>query len=159
MLVSVLSSLSVSAQSPPPGPQPGSGADPGAAAVASLGNNPTKTQDPNSNLATITSSSNGHTLTTEPSTITVIGGTKPAPQSFPTTSAVPKAPQSVIVIQSTTYGNVLPAAAPVDDHVETHLRNHRASSDGRGRLSAPAFVWSFMATSMVLVVMVPIGLV
>ncbi|KAG0022851.1 hypothetical protein BGZ80_011002, partial [Entomortierella chlamydospora] len=110
---------------PPPGPQPGSQprTDPSPIATSDGNNTPTKTQGNNIH-ATVTNSSSA--VIQIVSTVTVINGatttlvatiTSPQPvqQVAPAASSLPKAPQSVFVIQSATYGKVLPAAGPSDD--------------------------------------------
>jgi len=130
----------------PPGPQPGIGVDysvastdPGAAA-------PTISQDSNTNHATITMSitATGVPKPTIITTVAVVSGTTTTLTTVITgavgtgvsgamgaqgtglpvpaiTSTLPKAPQSILVVQSTTYGKILPAAGPVDDQIQSHF--------------------------------------
>ncbi|KAF9125165.1 hypothetical protein BGX30_000586 [Mortierella sp. GBA39] len=51
-------------------------------------------------------------------------------------TTLPKAPQSIIIIQDTTYGKVLPAAAPVDDVIESHFWDQYVPHDGPVKSSA-----------------------
>ncbi|KAG0364645.1 hypothetical protein BGZ54_007293 [Gamsiella multidivaricata] len=75
-------------------------------------------------------------LTSVISTVTVLNGTimtvtavitigqtgQPATQqAIPATSTLPKAPQSILVVQSTSYGKILPAAGPPNDQIESHF--------------------------------------
>ncbi|KAF9575918.1 hypothetical protein BGW38_008179, partial [Lunasporangiospora selenospora] len=136
-LVSVMAQL-VS----PPNPQPGPAVIPNPAPSPSVPNPANDAPKPNP----VTTGNNG--ATTPPAgsivtTVTVINGTTttvtltltaaapPAVQQPQTTSLIPKAPQSVLLIQSTTFGKVLPAAGPVDDQVESHFWDRFAPpSDG-----------------------------
>ncbi|KAF9574562.1 hypothetical protein EC968_006175 [Mortierella alpina] len=58
---------------------------------------------------------------------------------MPAMTTLPKAPQSILVVESTTYGKVLPAAGPVDDHIGGHFWDQfgQISSDGSKSSAAP----------------------
>ncbi|KAF9983929.1 hypothetical protein BGZ75_004519 [Mortierella antarctica] len=125
VIISLLSFLlllsipqSVSAQSPPV-PQPGSGLD----GTSKPGVLPTTTQDfhPSGVTSTATMVNNAATPLSYP-----------PPPAMPATTTLPKAPQSILVVESTTYGKVLPAAGPADDHIGGHFWDQysQISSDG-----------------------------
>ncbi|KAG0036389.1 hypothetical protein BGZ82_004295 [Podila clonocystis] len=88
-----------------------------------------------------------------------ITGAAPAPV-VPTTSTIPKAAQSILVIQSTTYGKVLPAAGPVDDHIESHFWDQfsppdmpgKSSSASHRAQSAIGWLFSLFGQSLVMVI-------
>ncbi|KAF9101617.1 hypothetical protein BGX29_005440 [Mortierella sp. GBA35] len=58
----------------------------------------------------------------------VAGGAGPA--VAPMTSSLPKAPQSILVVGSTPYGKVLPAAGPVDDEIKSHFWDQYLPNNG-----------------------------
>ncbi|KAF9317103.1 hypothetical protein BG003_001149 [Podila horticola] len=172
VLLLLLSLCLVSAQSSgdsPPPAQPGS----------DKSEPPTKTHgsDSGGGHGSVTVSA-GTTITAAPSpsvitTVSVINGTTttitmtitaaPAPL-VPTTSTIPKAAQSILVIQSTTYGKVLPAAGPVDDHIESHFWDQFSPPDipGKGKSSSAShraqssigWLFSVFGRSLVMVVCV-----
>ncbi|KAF9360671.1 hypothetical protein BGX26_008174 [Mortierella sp. AD094] len=137
---------------PPPGPQPGSqpGTDASATTTSNGSNTPTKTQS--NSHTTITNSSSANSTVAQSqiiSTVTVINGTtttivatitapQPAQQAAPATSSLPKAPQSVFVVQSTAYGKVLPAAGPSDDGVNNNQPVPRPKSSATYVKSSPS---------------------
>ncbi|KAG0047016.1 hypothetical protein BGZ83_007848 [Gryganskiella cystojenkinii] len=127
-----------SSSSPPP-PQPGSNPNGQGAAAAPSGNSSPNTKDSSHGHDSVTSSSTITATVSAPkpttiTTVTVINGTTttmtltitPSPAAGanpgpPPPTSLPKAPQSILVIQSTSYGKVLPAAGPVDDQIESHF--------------------------------------
>ncbi|KAF9303070.1 hypothetical protein BGZ74_004424 [Mortierella antarctica] len=119
----------------------------------------TVTAVPSPSVVTTVSVING-TTTTITMTITAAG---PAPV-VPTTSTIPKAAQSILVVQSTTYGKVLPAAGPVDDRIESHFWDQFSPPDmpGKGKSSsashraqsAVGWLLSVFGQSLVMVVCV-----
>ncbi|KAF9436541.1 hypothetical protein BGZ76_003629 [Entomortierella beljakovae] len=152
--------FSLIAQSPA-GPQPGSqaGNDP-SATIPYGGDTPTKTQSSNNNRPSATSGSGDSTPQAQAvTTVTVINGTtttivasatvpQPQPQQQPviTTSSLPKASQSVIVIQSVTYGKVLPAAGPTDDQISGHFWDQLVpASDGTKAASSTRIQTSYIS--------------
>jgi len=81
---------------------------------------------------TLESHSNGATLTPTLGNGAVTTISYPPPPPVPATTTLPKAPQSILVVESTTYGKVLPAAGPADDHIGGHFWDQfgQISSDG-----------------------------
>ncbi|KAK5828636.1 hypothetical protein F5H01DRAFT_374102 [Linnemannia elongata] len=71
------------------------------------------------------------TITVTPSTPGGGSGGGGAPAT-----TLPKAPQSIIIIQDTPYGKVLPAAGPVDDEIESHFWDQYVPHDGPVKSSA-----------------------
>ena len=155
--------------SSPPAPQPGPDLN-NQAAIAPSGESPTPTQNSgdkhhDSATATITGSASPPKPTTI-TTVSVINGTTTtltltitptqAAQPPPPTS-IPKAPQSVLVVQSISYGKVLPAAGPADDLIQSHFWDQflpkeggAKASDGslshlwRGSSESTTLVWTVM---------------
>ncbi|KAI8357063.1 hypothetical protein B0O80DRAFT_424982 [Mortierella sp. GBAus27b] len=130
LLLVVLLQSTASAQAPP-APQPGLGIDPNGVPAAS-DSTPTKTlgPEPGSHVTSTRPPIPNPSVTT---TVTVINGTTtlttvtnaptapPGIQQPPTITSLTKPPQSVLIVQSTTYGMVLPAAGPSDDTIEGHF--------------------------------------
>ncbi|KAF9025122.1 hypothetical protein CPC16_001802 [Podila verticillata] len=150
LVLTLLSQLClVSAQSSddsPPPAQPGSdksepptkthGSDSGGHGSVTVSGSATITAAPSPSVYTTVSVING-TTTTLTMTITAAA---PAPV-VQTTSTIPKAAQSILVIQSTAYGKVLPAAGPVDDNIESHFWDQFSPQDipgGKGSKSSSA---------------------
>ncbi|KAF9428816.1 hypothetical protein BGZ94_000945 [Podila epigama] len=140
---------SVTAQSsslPPPAPQPGS--DKPEAPTKTHGSNNViiKGTITGSSAATITAPATPSIITT----VSVINGTTSTltltvtpsilAQAAPNGSGLPKAVQSILVVQSTTFGKVLPAAPPPDDHIDSHFWDQFSHPDipgsSNGRSSA-----------------------
>ncbi|KAG0292314.1 hypothetical protein BGZ96_004348 [Linnemannia gamsii] len=91
---------------------------------------------PQPTVITTVSVINGTTTTM---TITVTpsagGGGAGAAGATPAT-LLPKAPQSIIVIQDTPFGKVLPAAGPANDEIESHFWDQYVPHSGPGKSSA-----------------------
>lgn len=158
--------------SSPPAPQPGSGSNGQGAMAPSDDSSSSKTQDSSDrHQDSITSSSTitGTAASTKPTTITtvtVINGTTttltlvitPTPaavaaQQPPPPTSLPKAPQSILIIQSTSYGKVLPAAGPADDQIESHFWDQFVSREGGAKASdgSLSYLWRGSAESTTLV--------
>ncbi|KAG0368197.1 hypothetical protein BGX24_002910, partial [Mortierella sp. AD032] len=159
LLLSPLAANVVSADpQQPPAPQPANGggstptnnpvAAPGDAAKTDSGSKPTITSSGGgtaSGASTITDAPpqptvistvtviNG-TTTTVSITVTPAGGGGLPAAAVPTT--LPKAPQSIIVIQDTPYGKVLPAAGPPDDVIESHFWDQYVPHEGGPKSSS-----------------------
>ncbi|KAK3825965.1 MAG: hypothetical protein J3Q66DRAFT_365670 [Benniella sp.] len=139
----------------PPLPQPGVGVDPNVPSASDLGGTPIRTLD--TNHATITASGTSPSPTSQPSIITtIINGT---PTTLTTMTAaspayqqpilgpnsIPKAPQSLLVVQSTTYGKVLPAVAPTDDWINSHFWDQFVPPSQGGQKSSASRTWPALA--------------
>ncbi|KAF9153348.1 hypothetical protein BG015_003629 [Linnemannia schmuckeri] len=145
----------------PPGPQPANGSngstptDNPAVGGSESGDAAKTDANAKPTITSSASSSNGSTATiteapqpTVITTVTVINGTTTTmtitvtssagaggPAAAPATT-LPKAPQSIIIIQDTPYGKVLPAAGPVDDEIESHFWDQYVPHDGAAKSSA-----------------------
>lgn len=155
----------------PPAPQPGPDLN-NQGAMAPSADSPSPTQnsgdkphDSTTASATITASAAPPKPTTI-TTVTVINGTTttltltitptqaaaPAAQPPPPTS-IPKAPQSVLVVQSISYGKVLPAAGPADDQMESHFWDQFLPKEGGAKASdgSLSYLWRGSSESTTLV--------
>ncbi|KAF8947552.1 hypothetical protein BGZ47_008697 [Haplosporangium gracile] len=167
----LFSSIVAATPQQPPAPQPANGSNGSTptdnpAAGGSEGGDAAKT-DANAKPTTtsFSSSSNGGTATiteappqpTVITTVSVINGTTTtmtitvtlsagagAPAAAPATT-LPKAPQSIIIIQDTPYGKVLPAAGPVNDKIESHFWDQYVPHDGAAKSSANAANAAFIS--------------
>ncbi|KAF9920667.1 hypothetical protein FBU30_009475 [Linnemannia zychae] len=157
-LILVFLPLAITAADPP-APQPAnSGGTPTDAAAPVPGGSPAKI-DPNSKPTVVPTASleiGSSTVTEAPpqptiiTTVTVISGTSttvtitvtPAAgnPSSPATSSLPKAPQSIIIVQGTPYGKVLPAAGPINDEIESHFWDQYVPRDGDTKSSASSTI-------------------
>jgi hypothetical protein len=154
LLTVVVLQNTASAQSLPL-PQPGVGIDPSVPSASDLGGTRTRTLD--TNHATITASGTSPSLTSQPSiltttingtptTLTTMAAASPAyQQPILGPNSIPKAPQSLLVIQSTTYGKVLPAVVPTDDRIDSHFWYQFVPPSQGGQRSSASCTWPSFA--------------
>ncbi|KAI1321605.1 hypothetical protein EDD11_003085 [Mortierella claussenii] len=124
-----------------PGPQPGAAIAPSVTSGDAGKISPTKTQDSGGNrpmavtgmgtdgsasarvsvVTTVTVIDGATTTITSMVTPAPVAGNNQLQPAAAATSSLSKAPQSILVVQSTTFGKTLPAAGPVDDQIESHF--------------------------------------